>query len=37
VLCLQELHGVRGAEAVERRQLDRRSSDRLDADGVPAA
>jgi carbamoyl-phosphate synthase large subunit len=37
VLCLQELHGVRGAEAVERRQLDRRSSDRLDADEVPAA
>ena len=37
VLCLQELHGVRGAEAAERRQLDRRSSDRLDADGVPAA
>ncbi|HEY5390044.1 MAG TPA: carbamoyl-phosphate synthase large subunit [Solirubrobacteraceae bacterium] len=37
VLCLQELHGVRGAEALERRQLDRRSSDRLDADGVPAA
>jgi carbamoyl-phosphate synthase large subunit len=37
VLCLQELHGVRGAEALERRQLDRRSSDRLDADEVPAA
>jgi carbamoyl-phosphate synthase large subunit len=37
VLCLQELHGVRGAEAVERRRLDRRSSDRLDAGGVPAA
>jgi carbamoyl-phosphate synthase large subunit len=37
VLCLQELHGVRGAETVERRQFDRRSSDRLDADGVPAA
>jgi carbamoyl-phosphate synthase large subunit len=37
VLCLQELHGVRGAEAVERRQLERRSGDRLDAGGVPAA
>jgi carbamoyl-phosphate synthase large subunit len=37
VLCLQELHGVRGAEAVERRKLERRSSDRLDAGGVPAA
>ncbi len=37
VLCLQELHGVRGAEPGERRQLDRRSSDRLDAGGVPAA
>jgi carbamoyl-phosphate synthase large subunit len=37
VLCLQELHGVRGAAAVERRQLARRRSDRLDADEVPAA
>jgi carbamoyl-phosphate synthase large subunit len=37
VLCLQELHGVRGVEALERRQLARRRSDRLDADGVPAA
>jgi len=37
VLCLQELHGVRGAQQADRRQLDRRSGDRLDADGVPAA
>jgi carbamoyl-phosphate synthase large subunit len=37
VLCLQELHGVRGAEAVERRRLSRRRGDRLDADEVPAA
>jgi carbamoyl-phosphate synthase large subunit len=37
VLCLQELHGVRGAEAAERRQAARRSGDRLGAGGVPAA
>jgi carbamoyl-phosphate synthase large subunit len=38
VLCLQELHGVRGAEAKpERRQAQRRESDRARADGVPAA
>jgi carbamoyl-phosphate synthase large subunit len=33
VLCLQELHGVRGAERPERRQGERREADR----GVPAA
>ncbi|HEX3911066.1 MAG TPA: carbamoyl-phosphate synthase large subunit [Solirubrobacteraceae bacterium] len=38
VLCLQELHGVRGADAkLERRQAQRRESDRAHADGVPAA
>jgi carbamoyl-phosphate synthase large subunit len=33
VLCVQELHGVRGAERPERRQRERREADR----GVPAA
>jgi carbamoyl-phosphate synthase large subunit len=38
VLCLQELHGVRGLQRhSERRQFDRRSADRTQADEVPAA
>ncbi len=38
VLCLQELHGVRGLQTLsERRQFDRRSTDRAQADEVPTA